>query len=139
VILTIRAGTPSDLARVHAIQTASPQASSWRPEEYLLYDLSVAESEQGVQGFLAVRSVAGDEWEILNIAVAPQSRRRGVARALLEPFLKKVSGAIFLEVRESNGVARELYKSLGFQELATRRDYYEMPSEAAVVMKYHSC
>jgi ribosomal-protein-alanine N-acetyltransferase len=137
--LTIRPGTPADLPRIDVIQAASPQASSWKPEEYLLYDLSVADSDEGVQGFLAVRAVADGEWEVLNMAVAPDRRRRGVAKALLERFLKKVSGAVFLEVRESNGVARKLYKSLGFQELAIRKGYNETPPEAAVVMKYHSC
>lgn len=136
--MTIRPGEPSDLPRIAAIQAASPQAATWAPEEYLAYQFTVALSADCVQGFLAARAVASAEWEVLNIAVAPEFRRRGVARALLERFLEGIAGAVFLEVRQSNRVARELYKSLGFQELTLRKEYYDAPPEPAVVMKYHS-
>ena len=89
-----------------------------------------------VAGFLVVRSLGEGESEILNLAVAPENRRRGVARAMLLPALH---GSVFLEVRESNRSAIAFYKSLGFQEVACRTDYYGNPPESAIVMKFHSC
>jgi ribosomal-protein-alanine acetyltransferase len=136
--ITVRRGEPSDLPRIASIQAASPQAAAWTPTAYLQYDFSVAIAGDEVQGFLATRAVAPDEWEVLNLAVSPEFRRRGAGRALLEPFLQGVAGAVFLEVRQSNEIAREFYKSLGFQELTLRSEYYENPPEPAVVMKYHS-
>jgi ribosomal-protein-alanine N-acetyltransferase len=90
-------------------------------------------------GFLVTRSVAAEEREILNLAVVPDFRRKGVARALLDSTLRAFRGCFFLEVRESNAVAQEFYKSLGFKELSKRRGYYESPPETAIVMKFHSC
>ena len=90
-------------------------------------------------GFLVARTLAADEHEILNLAVTPDSRRKGVARALLGSALESFHGSVFLEVRESNGVAQAFYKSLGFKELSRRQGYYSSPSEAGIVMKFHSC
>ena len=71
--------------------------------------------------------------------VAPRFRRQGVARQLLEPLLNLRGNRIFLEVRESNQAARIFYKSMGFQEVSVRYEYYEIPPESAIVMKFHSC
>ncbi len=90
-------------------------------------------------GFLVARTLAADEREILNLAVAPDFRRKGVARELLASAFKGFRGGVFLEVRESNGVAQEFYKSLGFKELSKRPGYYDSPPETAIVMKFHSC
>ena len=138
-MLVIRPGAPSDLPAIAAIQSASPQAASWPVEDYLNYTLSVAESDGSVRGFLAFRTVAEGEFEILNLAVATEARRRGIGRALVRSFLKESRGAVYLEVRLSNRPGIELYKSLGFQEVAVRTGYYALPPESAVVMKFHSC
>ncbi len=87
----------------------------------------VAEPEAG---FLVWRITGPDEYEVLNLAVAPRYRRRGVARALLAAVI--CSGKWFLEVRESNTAARRLYASAGFQEIGRRRGYYSNPREDAV-------
>jgi ribosomal-protein-alanine N-acetyltransferase len=134
----IRRGESSDLAAIAAIQAASPEAAQWNPADYLAYELWVAVAESEVAGFLAVRKVA-DEAEILNLAVAPQFRRRGLARELLEGYIKGFAGAVFLEVRESNRVARSTYQALGFKAVSRRESYYRYPPEAAIVMKFHSC
>ena len=138
-MLEIRPGQPRDLAEIAAIQMASPGAAAWPAADYLLYDLRVAVCENRVAGFLAARTVAEGESEILNLAVAPEFRRQGCGRALMESFLRGVRGAVFLEVRRSNSDAREFYKSMGFHELTLRQDYYSQPPEAAIVMKFHSC
>jgi ribosomal-protein-alanine acetyltransferase len=135
----IRPGQPDDLPEIAAIQAASPEAAAWRPESYLEYGLSVAVADDRVAGFLAWRTVAEGESEILNLAVAPGLRRRGAARALFESLRKCLKGAVYLEFRDSNEAAREFYKSLGFQQVGRRRGYYEDPPETAIVMKLHSC
>jgi ribosomal-protein-alanine N-acetyltransferase len=135
----IRRGEAGDLAQVAAIQHASPEAPRWNAAEYLNYDLLVAVCENRVAGFLAWRALVEGESEILNLAVAPEFRRQGVARRLWKAFLGVTPGTVFLEVRESNKAARNLYVSLGFQELGRRPGYYQAPLEAAIVMKFHSC
>jgi ribosomal-protein-alanine N-acetyltransferase len=135
----IRGGAAGDLPAVAAIQEASPGASRWNPQDYLQHDLRVALWEGRVAGFLVTRSLAPDEFEILNLVVSPEFRRKGIGRGLVESFLKALNGAVYLEVRESNQAARDLYKSMKFQEVAVRDGYYQSPSEAAIVMKFHSC
>jgi ribosomal-protein-alanine N-acetyltransferase len=89
------------------------------------------------------RDTAPDERELLNLAVAPAFRRRGLATRLVEWLLQPSETAaaisVFLEVRESNLGARAFYKHLGFQEVSVRPNYYAFSSESAIVMKFHSC
>jgi len=144
MMLEIRRGEVRDLKAIAAIQDASPDAAHWKPAEYLGYDLWVAVRENRVAGFLVVRSMGfqpegGEECEVLNLAVAPEARRQGIARRLFEARFYGFFGAVYLEVRESNRSAREFYKSMGFQEVSRRPDYYPSPNETAIVMKFHSC
>ena len=81
------------------------------------------------------------EMHLLNITVAPTARRRGHARRLLAELIAlcRRSGAtrLWLEVRESNGQAREAYRCLGFGQVGRRKGYYPAPEgrrEDAVVM-----
>jgi ribosomal-protein-alanine N-acetyltransferase len=135
----IRRAEAGDLDAVAAIQAASPEASHWPVSEYSQYEFTLAVLAGEVTGFLVWRRLADDECEVLNLAVAPPFRRRGIARELLESLLKLRDTKIFLEVRESNLAARMFYKSIGFQEVSTRELYYDQPSESAIVMKFHSC
>jgi len=128
----IRAGVASDLNRLREIQAASPEASSWNP---LDYDCLVAELDGRVVGFLASRQVAPGEREILNVAVDPAERRRGIGKRLVERELARSPGAWFLEVRESNAAAIALYRSMGFEPSGLRPGYYSDPAEAAIVMR----
>lgn len=134
--MVIRSARETDRAAIAAIQRASPEASSWDPAGY---DVTVAEVEGVVVGFLVTRRTAPDEWEVLNLAVDPAHRRRGVAKALLMPLLTTIDGRVFLEVRETNTPAQKLYESLGFKELSRRSGYYESSHEGGIVMKFHSC
>ena len=135
----IRRGGPGDLEEIAAIQEASPEAPRWKVSEYEQYDLWVVLQDDRIAGFLVSRQLGEGEREILNLAVLPQFRRLGLARALLGTLLTGDSGDIYLEVRESNQAARNLYQSIGFREIGTRRKYYENPPEPAIVMKFHSC
>ena len=136
--MTVRAATADDLAAIAAIQEASPEASQWDPARYLDYECSVASSGGRVLGFLVVRQVAADEREILNLAVDPAVRRRGVARKLLEDELRRAKTHWFLEVRVSNSSALMLYESAGFREAGRRESYYRNPAESGIVMKFDS-
>jgi ribosomal-protein-alanine N-acetyltransferase len=123
----IRRGEVEDLPQIAAIQAQCPEAAQWTPAEYLDHDLRVAIVENRLAGFLVTRSVAPDEHELLN------------GRLLIGSLIAEFRGPIFLEVRESNQVALNLYKSMGFQWISRRPEYYECPLEAAIVMKFHSC
>jgi [ribosomal protein S18]-alanine N-acetyltransferase len=133
--MTIRAATGDDLAAIAAIQATSPEASQWDPAGYLAYDCLVAIYDDHVAGFLVSRETAPGEREILNIAVELSERRRGVARRLLAAELERARGQWFLEVRESNLAAFNLYKACGFQEAGRRTSYYQNPPEPGIVMK----
>jgi [ribosomal protein S18]-alanine N-acetyltransferase len=92
----------------------------------------------GVVGYVIAWFVL-DEGEIANLAVVPEGRRRGVARALLEEIIGEARASrvarLFLEVRESNAAARALYASRGFQPIARRARYYRKPVEDAIVLR----
>lgn len=128
----IRAGTAADLERVEAIQKASPEASQWTVSDYLYYSFLVAEIDGAVAGFAVWRGVDVDEWELLNIAVDPAFRGRGVGRALIDAL---PAGRVFLEVRESNAGARRLYEQCGFVAIGKRRRYYQHPAEDGIVLE----
>lgn len=128
--LIIRSAAADDLGGIAEIQACCPEASQWPVEEYLLFDAAVAVADGRVTGFLISRTVAG-ETEILNVAVHPEYRRRGIASALL---LATAGEVLFLEVRESNIGAVDLYRKLGFTVRGTRSNYYENPTEDAIVM-----
>lgn len=98
----------------------------------------VAEAARGVIGYVIGRE-AGGSGEILNLAVAPGSRRRGVARGLVALALERLAAhgaaTVFLEVRESNRAARAVYEEAGFRVVGMRRGYYRSPPEDALVMR----
>ncbi len=79
-----------------------------------------------------------DEVHLLNLAVHPDWRRRGIGRMLLEHLLTfaraEACQVVTLEVRESNLAARALYGSHGFAAVGLRRRYYADNGEDAVVM-----
>jgi ribosomal-protein-alanine N-acetyltransferase len=97
----------------------------------------VAEEAGAVRGYLVART-AGDEAEVLDVAVDPAVRGRGIGRALLADALRGLGerGArrAYLEVRESNTVALRLYQSMGFRPVGRRRGYYRQPTEDALVL-----
>ena len=137
--MVIRAASEQDLPAIAEIQSASPEASQWNLSDYLTFECLVAVEDGTVNGFAVVRQVADREWEILNLAVAPAARRRGIGRQLLRDVLARHPAEFFLEVRESNHPAREFYGRLGFQAVTKRLQYYTNPADAAIVMKLYSC
>ena len=121
-----------------AIQNQCAEASHWPPDRYLVYTCRVAVRRGVIAGFLVSRQTAPGEREILNLAVAREHRRAGVATALLKAEIESGPGDFFLEVRESNRGAQELYHRIGFRDAGRRPDYYDDPTETAVVMRLQS-
>lgn len=77
------------------------------------------------------------EGDITNVAASPEFRRKGLAKALIEKFesmLGEDAEKVFLEVRESNLPAINLYKKCGYEELHIRKNFYTQPRENAIVM-----
>lgn len=134
----LRPGEAGDLASFAGIQAASPEAAQWNVREYLKYDVAVAECGPCVVGFAVARRVAQGECELLNLAVDPAWRRRGIGRRLVAELTSSHPGTLWLEVRESNLGARKFYKSLGFCEAGNRPGYYPDSGEGAIVMNVHS-
>jgi len=96
-----------------------------------------AESDGQVVGYLIGRT-AGDEAEVLNLAVRAEWRRRGVATALLgaaaDRFRTRGAENVYLEVRAANSDAQAFYRKMGFAEQGRRRRYYDAPPDDAVIM-----
>lgn len=90
------------------------------------------------QGFLLGR-IAGDEAELLTLAVAPEARGQGEGRALVGGFLKDCRGrgakVVFLEVAADNAAAIGLYRATGWRQVGQRRSYYA-PGLDALVMRH---
>jgi ribosomal-protein-alanine N-acetyltransferase len=132
-----------DIPQVLAIQFASPAAAQWESNAYEnlsvgQFQVYVAEGDgNGVCGFVIARCAAG-EVEILNIAVAGACRRKGIGSALLDEVLRcataKSAATAFLEVRASNLAAAEFYARHGFQITGRRRNYYQSPTEDALLL-----
>ncbi len=149
--LQIRPAVQADVAAMVAIERAS-FSDPWTPAALastLRYDhmrvliaeeAAVADGDgaTGPLGYV-VAMIAGPEAEIADLAVAPNARRRGVARALIDRLLVELAEvgvqAVFLEVRESNRAARALYESRRFQGIGRRRGYYRYPLEDALLLK----
>ena len=133
--MILRPAEPRDAAAIRQIEEESG-SHSW---DYLRYECTVAEMGGSAAGYFLVRKVADDEFEILNVAVARQFRRHGIAEALIRTQLKAKKGSWFLEVRQSNLAARSLYQKIGFQEEGRRPHYYSDPPESGIVMSIRSC
>ena len=92
------------------------------------YSMWVVRERGGPVIAYAVMTMAVGEAHILNVAVDPQVRRRGLGRFALSHLLTVARAAhttiVLLEVRRSNKAAIRLYQAFGFQQIGTRRGYY---------------
>ncbi|HRH90722.1 MAG TPA: ribosomal protein S18-alanine N-acetyltransferase [Agitococcus sp.] len=95
--------------------------------------------QQQIVGFSIVQFIV-DEAHLLNIAVEPTQQKQGIGKVLLDDVLvnsqQKKASTIFLEVRESNQRAIQLYQAAGFNEIGLRKNYYPTAhgKENAVIM-----
>ncbi len=143
--VTLRAASADDIRAVAAIERASfgdPWSESAFDEllrsRSAIFLVATRGEEKSVAGYL-IAFVFADEAEILNLAVTPAERGRGLGGELLDAGLEAVRkrGAreAFLEVRESNASALALYSSRGFSALSRRGKYYRNPVEDALVLR----
>ena len=141
--IIIRPMSESDLDVVLTIEQASFPAP-WR-REHFLHELGaphafpfVAAADGEVAGYVCLMSLF-EEAQILDIAVDPRQRGRGIARMLMEHAFRvaRMQGAEFmaLEVRASNMAAITLYERLGFVRTGVRRGYYEGKENAVLMEK----
>lgn len=142
--VTVRRMSASDVSAALSILQESPEASMW-PAESLLEAISrenawAAELDGRLAGILIGRTAA-DEFEILNLAVGRECRRRGVATKLVRTALDRAQSMsaphAYLEVRASNEGGIALYMQLGFHICGRRPNYYRNPAEDAVLLVFH--
>lgn len=98
----------------------------------------VAVQDDQVVGYIGSQSTV-DETDVMNIAVHPQWRRRGIGESLINSLIGELknrgSHALTLEVRASNAPAIGLYEKLGFTQVGCRKNYYRNPKEDALILR----
>ena len=127
-----------EIARLEEICFSEPWSEEGILEAYRLgTKFFAAEADKKLIGYIGIKAVI-DEGYITNIAVFPEFRRRGVAKALLNKVFEfaKEKGLSFvsLEVRPSNTEAVSLYEKTGFKEEGRRKNFYRLPLEDALIM-----
>ena len=98
----------------------------------------VAMEENRVVGYIGSQTSI-DETDVMNVAVHPDFRRRGIAESLIIRLVEELktmgSRALMLEVRASNAPAIALYEKLGFSQVGCRKNYYRNPKEDALILR----
>jgi ribosomal-protein-alanine N-acetyltransferase len=147
--LRFRSVRPGDLPRVVEIERGA-FSHPWSEEllrrelehDWSIFLLATEEGRgpgaEAVVGFV-IAWVVHDELHVLNVAVAPEERRRGTGRALMAEIQRRGRrlGARLatLEVRRSNEAALGLYRALGWRQAGMRPGYYADENEDAIVME----
>jgi ribosomal-protein-alanine N-acetyltransferase len=141
----LRPATEADLSHVARIEKGS-FADPWSEESFrrllavapAIFLVALFPPDQTVAGYVVAFSVEEDG-ELLNVAVDPKFRGKGLAGQMLDAVLIELGArgvrTAFLEVRESNSAARALYESRGFVEIGRRSKYYRRPVEDALVLR----
>ena len=143
--VTIDAATGADLPAVVAIEQAV-FADPWSARSFqqllgngaIYFVCARQPGNAAVLGYIVAWFVA-DEGQIANLAVAVDACGQGIGKQLLDAALDegrtRGTEAVYLEVRDSNQRARQLYRSRGFEEVGRRRGYYRRPVEDAIVLR----
>ncbi len=136
----VRASDLKGIVRIEKVSFPDP----WTPSQLLfeiIHEYSyglVAETNKRIAGYIFAMMVKG-EGHIGNLAVAPEFRGMGIGRKLLNIMLNKMRDkgitVVFLEVRKSNQIARNLYLTSGFSEIGIRKKYYHNGEDAIIMMK----
>ncbi len=143
----IRPMTEMDLEKVLPIEETC-FSDAWTKQNFLdslnekTAHLLVIESGSGdVAGYACLYQVL-DEGEIVNVAIDPNHRQKGLGAMLVNGLMnlgrELGTERFFLEVRKGNAAGRALYTSLGFVECGTRKGFYENPKEDAVLMMWEA-
>ena len=139
-IVTMQAQYVPQITQLEAICFSDPWSENSIAQE-LTNPLSfwlVAVEDDKVAGYIGSQTVMG-ETDMMNVAVHPDFRRRGVAEALIlrlvEVLKTRQSHCLTLEVRASNTPAIRLYEKLGFSQVGKRPGYYRKPKEDALILR----
>jgi [ribosomal protein S18]-alanine N-acetyltransferase len=126
--------TPAALATLHHAAFTTPRPWSEAEIAGLMQGAGVF-CLGDTRGFVMGRAIAG-EAEVLTLAVAPDHRRQGVARGLMQAFaahaLQASAETAFLEVAADNVAAIALYLSLGYTQAGRRKGYFETPAGSRI-------
>jgi [ribosomal protein S18]-alanine N-acetyltransferase len=145
VTALLRPAEVRDIAAIAAIER-SCFADPWSAESFrrllnvppAIFLVALFPPEPEIAGYIIAFAVDLDA-ELLNVAVDPKYRGRGLAGQMVDAVLIDLGArgvrAVFLEVRESNAAARSLYASRGFSEIGRRAKYYRRPVEDALVLR----
>jgi ribosomal-protein-alanine N-acetyltransferase len=137
-----RAGDIGSIAKIERSCFSDP----WSEESFgrlldvppAIFLVALFPPDDAIAGYIIAFSV-GEDAEVLNVAVDPRFRGKGLAGQMLDAVLIQLGGqgvrTAFLEVRESNQAARSLYKSREFREIGRRKNYYRRPVEDALVLR----
>lgn len=142
--LRLRPGGLDDVDALLAIENAS-QPAPWtrhvfEKELQLDFSRTWVVQDLATQTLVAFLTfwIVHDEIHVLNICVAPQARRKGIARTILSELhamaRERKASLVSLEVRASNDAARRLYDSMGFIPIGRREHYYADNGEDAVIL-----
>ncbi|MDD2318728.1 MAG: ribosomal protein S18-alanine N-acetyltransferase [Geobacteraceae bacterium] len=141
--VTLQPVTEADLEEILELERASFQ-HPWSRDHILneiysplSFPLLARLTDGTCAGYICPMLVL-DEGQILNVAVKPSCRGKGIGRTLvaaaLEEFRKRAASFVALEVRPSNAIAIALYRDYGFVATGHRKSYYEN-GEDAILMK----
>ena len=143
----IRTATPDDIPLLLQLERESTTAAHWTLQQYtdLFRDGAAAsrlvllvEKDDVLLGFIVAHHIAS-EWELENIVVSSNERRKGIGARLMQGLMDALghsaSEFLFLEVRESNHSARRFYQKTGFQQAGVRKAYYRDPPEDAILYR----
>ncbi|SEJ16867.1 ribosomal protein S18-alanine N-acetyltransferase [Demequina mangrovi] len=143
-MISLRDLTEADLPWMAEVERELFGASAWS-RELITHDYRYGFARYRgleVDGALAGYSVYGydgDAFHLMNLAVLPEMRGRGLGRALLEDFLAEARvegvGDAWLEVAVTNEAALGLYRAHGFEDVRVRRKYYQPEGVDALVMR----
>lgn len=140
IIRTMRLEDVSAIAKLEQICFSDPWSETSIKSELnnpLSYWL-VADDNGTIAGYVGSQSVL-DSADMMNIAVAPEYRRRGVGRMLINNLISYLREqkviALLLEVRVSNMAAISLYQKFGFEQVGRRPRYYHNPREDALIFR----
>lgn len=140
IIETMNAAHVAQIAQLEKICFSDPWSEKSVASELnnpLALWLTAVEGER-VTGYIGSQTVM-DETDMMNVAVHPDFRRRGIAEALVNELVARLksreSRSLTLEVRASNLSAITLYEKLGFSQIGRRKNYYRNPREDALILR----
>jgi len=136
---------PADLADIAVLERAC-YADPWPASAFaslpdnarVFFAVARKDVRDRLAGYVVAWYVM-DEGELANLAVAPDLRGQGIGRTLLDAVLSDAesrgTAQLYLEVRESNQPARQLYATRRFEEVGRRKRYYRSPTEDALILR----